>query len=70
MKVKVIGLFSSSLIEKNNNKNFFFFYVGPARLFPSSSRLSAIQRYFRHRGNDSMAGEKSLLYGKSVSNQI
>ena len=32
--------------------------------------VAAIQRYFRRHGNDSMAGEKSFLYGKSVSNQV
>ena len=32
-------------------------------------RISAIQLYLRHEGRDSMAGEKSFLYGRSVSNQ-
>lgn len=30
---------------------------------------AAIQRYLRHNGGDRWAGEKSFLYGKSVSNQ-
>lgn len=31
--------------------------------------VAALQRFFRHNGNDAMAGEKSFLYGKSVTNQ-
>ena len=32
--------------------------------------VAAIQRNFRRHSNDSIAGEKSFLYGKSVSNQV
>ncbi|XP_068737084.1 uncharacterized protein [Montipora capricornis] len=32
-------------------------------------RIAAIQRYLRHDADDSMSGEKSFLYGRSVSNQ-
>ena len=31
--------------------------------------VAALQRFFRRDGNDTMAGDKSFLYGKSVSNQ-
>lgn len=31
--------------------------------------VAALQRFFRRDGNDTMAGNKSFLYGKSVSNQ-
>ena len=31
--------------------------------------VAALQRFFRRNGNDAMAGEKSFLYGKSVTNQ-
>ena len=32
--------------------------------------VAEIQRYFRHHDNYSMPGEKSFLYGKSVSYQV
>ena len=32
-------------------------------------RIAAIQRYLRNEANDRWSGEKSFLYGKSVSNQ-
>jgi len=32
-------------------------------------RIAAIQRYLRHEARDSWSGEKSFLYGRSVSNQ-
>ena len=31
--------------------------------------VAAIQRFFRRADDDGLAGEKSFLYGKSVSNQ-
>ena len=31
--------------------------------------ICALQRFFRRDGTDPMAGEKSFLYGRSVSNQ-
>lgn len=31
--------------------------------------VAALQCFFRDTGNDAMAGEKSFLYGKSVTNQ-
>lgn len=31
--------------------------------------VAALQRFFRRDGNDSMAGDKSFLYGRSTSNQ-
>ena len=51
------------------------FYVGVAKIIRGDKgneklNVAAIQRYFRCHGNDSMAGEKSFLYGKSVSNQV
>ena len=57
------------------NKNFWFFYVGTTKIIRGDKgngnlNVAAIQRYFRRHGNDSMAGEKSFLYGKSVSNQV
>ena len=53
----------------------FFFYVGTAKIIREDKgnenfNVAAIQRYFRHHGSDSMAGEKSFLYGRSVSNQV
>ena len=32
-------------------------------------RIAAIQRFFRREAVDAFAGEKSSMYGKSVSNQ-
>ena len=32
-------------------------------------RITAIQRYLRHEGGDSLSGEKSFLYGRSVVKQ-
>ena len=57
------------------NKNFRFFYVGTAEIIRGDKgnenlNVAAIQIYFRRHGNDSMAGEKSFLYGKSVSDQV
>ena len=51
------------------------FYVGTANIIRGDKgnenlNVAAIQRYFRCHGNDSMAREKSFLYGKSVSNQV
>ena len=51
------------------------FYVGTANIIRGDKgnenlNVAAIQRYFRCHGNDSMAGEKSFLYGRSVSNQV
>ncbi|KAL4241014.1 hypothetical protein ACF0H5_001793 [Mactra antiquata] len=34
-----------------------------------NSRLALLQPYFRYNGTDSVAGVKSFMYGKSVSNQ-
>ena len=56
-------------------KNIYFFNVGTAKIIRREKgnenlNVAAIQRYFRRHGNDSMAGEKSFLYGKSVSNQV
>ena len=52
---------------------FFFFYVRTAKIIRRDKgnenlNVAAIQRYFHRHSSDSMAGQKSFLYGKSVSN--
>ena len=32
--------------------------------------IAAMQRFFRINDNDSMAGQKSFLYGRSTANQV
>ena len=53
----------------------FFVYVGTAKIIRGDRgnenlNVAETQRYFRCRGNDSVAGDKCFLYGKSVSNQV
>lgn len=53
----------------------YFHIVGTARIVRAdngteNSNIAAMQRLFRREGTDSMAGQKSFLFGKSNSNQV
>ena len=50
-------------------------YVGTARKIwgdfgMEKINIAGVQRFFRDEHSDSLAGEKSFMFGKSTSNQI